>query len=80
MPERFSRAISPILSSFFCIAEKIGTLRVMTRYSVSAISSAAPKKMSDSLRFIVIAITSEPAIINGARVSRRIIMAMLCCT
>ena len=29
---------------------------------------------------MVIAITSEPAMMNGARVSRRIIMAMDCCT
>ena len=58
----------------------MGTLRVITSHSVSAISSAAAKKISDSLRLIVIAMTSEPAMMNGARVSRRIIIATDCCT
>ena len=78
LPERFSRESNPILSNFFCIAEKIGILRFIMNHKTNAIRTAAAKNISDSLRLIVIAMISEPAIMNGARVSRRIIIAILC--
>ena len=45
---------------------------------VVIVGAVIMQKMSESGRLIIIAITSEPRMMNGARVSRRIIIAMLC--
>ena len=80
LPDRFSRLIKPILSSFFCIAAYTGTLSFIIKNNVRAMSAAAAKKISDILRLIVIVIISEPPIMNGARVRSLIDIAMLCWT
>ena len=60
------------------MAVNIGILLLITKYSVTAISKAEIKNITDIFRLIVIAITNAPATINGARVSKRILIATLC--
>ena len=58
----------------------MGTLRLMTNQSVRPISTAAAKKITVIGRLMDIAITSEPTTMNGARVRRRMHIAIFSCT
>ena len=54
---------------------KNGTERLITRYSTSATSGPAIKKINDSRQSSITAITAAPITRNGARTTRRISIA-----
>ena len=55
----------------------IVVVRIINR--IPPTTTATARKISDSLRSIIIAMTIEPTIIKGARVTSRINIATACC-
>ena len=79
-PSKFSLVIKEILSSFFWITLYRGIDFPITKYKVSTIRGIDRKNISESFRFINIAIIAEPKIINGALTPSLIAIATATCS
>ena len=79
-PTRFSRVMSEVLSSFFCIDLKKGIVLVVTSHITIATSGMTRTKISANFTSIIKAIIVEPITRNGALTTSLISIATATCS
>ena len=79
-PTRFSRVISEVLSSFFCIDLKKGIVLVVTSHITIATSGITRTKISANFASIIKAMIVEPITRKGALTTSLISIATATCS